>query len=299
MNYGISNVLIFLLLFVCQSVAAADFYSEKKLGDGCWGKGFTINGEIIPGDEKKLSGIFSALQKENPGEACKGLSFRLISNGGDVDTAIKMGEIFRAWEVEAIVPYRAVCASSCVFLLVGAVDRVIVGSVGIHRPYFEKLSPSVTTADIRRRLDLNNGRIRDYLLRMDVPISLLDAMLSVPPQSMKVLTEDELQAYRLDQKDPAHDERETAKMAYIYGLSSSVYRFRLARVTENCAKFLMGKMDLLRHDGCKYSYVYDLPEKEAFRHAERVGRLCDVPGRSNKDYIDCQHRENSKIQARR
>src|SRR5690606_6037612 len=106
------------------------------------------------------------------------------------------------------------------------------GEVVIHRPY----SLDVNQNDINReqeRYEKLNAEIAAYLRDMNVPVSLLDAMLTIPPERGKTLSREELQKYHLDQNDPVWQQMFNAQMAKRRGLSMAEF-LRRRRLEEQC-----------------------------------------------------------------
>src|SRR5262245_39299290 len=100
--------------------------------------GFAIymRGAIAPGDEKTFQslierGNFSLLN--------------LSSNGGDIETALKIGHIIRSKDLAVGIAYNDYCGSACIFLLAAGVDRLASSKVIIHRPYFAALDPALSS----------------------------------------------------------------------------------------------------------------------------------------------------------
>jgi hypothetical protein len=60
----------------------------------------------------------------------------LDSPGGEVDAALKIGQIIRKNEWSVTVPGNSKCFSSCALIYIAGVWRMNVGLIGLHRPYF-------------------------------------------------------------------------------------------------------------------------------------------------------------------
>jgi hypothetical protein len=128
-----------------------------------------LRGPIVGGDYENVVRLFRdshpLLRK-----------FSLISPGGSVEEAIRIGRLFRKYAVAASAPIKlangsfhlpgphattplcygnsgCMCASACALIWFGAVDRW--GSVGLHRPHtddptFKTMSPSEASVAYRR-----------------------------------------------------------------------------------------------------------------------------------------------------
>lgn len=237
------KVFVGLLFLGLNPATAADiFVHQPKNGssgifqNSCALNTLVLRDEIKPGDSVKLSNAIAQLKSRYSQDECMdgALAIQLSSTGGDVDEAMKLGRIIRRHEMRVIVPANAKCYSACVLVIAAGVERTTLGNVGVHRPYFVSLDSKASQSEVKMQRDAMNNKIKTYLNEMDVSNNLLDLMLSVTPDAIKILTESELQQLRLSIKDAAFDERQVAKQAFRYGLNSSEYRKRSAVVNQRC-----------------------------------------------------------------
>jgi hypothetical protein len=156
----------------------------------------------------------------------------LDSGGGDVEAAMKAGEIARNYHVTVVVPLNASCASACVLLLAGGVERFIHGNVGIHRPYSAAYSPSLSESE--QRYKSISASVERYLRAMNMPPRLMDAMNATPPDQIHWLTEDEMQEFGINASDPIWEDRNDSINAQKRGISKEEYYSRLQRAREQC-----------------------------------------------------------------
>lgn len=120
-------------------------------------------------------------------------AFVLISPGGSVDEAIRIGKLFRKYlttvhtqirggeerfgPIPACKGQDCSCASACALIWFGAVSRT--GTVGLHRPriddpQFKDLPPDEASKNYRAVL----SRIADYMFQMEAPQPMVDAMVA-------------------------------------------------------------------------------------------------------------------------
>jgi hypothetical protein len=146
-------------------------------------------GRIDRASVSKLTDLLSRWRKSPDSERP---FVRLESPGGDVDAALIAGRALRQSKATVHVygsPDKATCSSSCIFLFAGAVERFNSGGLAIHN--FFVVSEGLTYDEVtktRRRLEAS---IRTFLVEMNVSPQLYDRMLSVPPQRLRLLTEQE------------------------------------------------------------------------------------------------------------
>lgn len=184
---------------------------------------------------------------------------RLHSPGGDIDAAMRIGETIRRAEVTTVIPENAICASACVLLHVAGVNRLVAGRIGLHRTYSTALTKTEVDAKLtRERLDTT---VREYLKRMNVPESLLFAMNSTPPESIRWIdpgSEQQLRDFFLQGEDPVYADIRASRNAEGWGVSKQEYYQRSARAEAVCQlkfeKLRQGgaveRAESLRHSNC-------------------------------------------------
>jgi ATP-dependent protease ClpP protease subunit len=191
-----------------------------------------IQGVITKSDLKELERAVEIMSKTKSTPY-----FRLNSEGGDVEVAIAIGRQLRRFQAQAITFNQGKCYSSCVFILAGAVRRSLSDSIGIHRPYSSSTDQrdyQATQVTQRRLAKL----VKDYLEEMNVSPSLYDAMVAIPPEKMRLLSQTELERYGLLEVDPVQQELEDAAEARKYNLSKVDYLTKKSEVTATCAREL-------------------------------------------------------------
>lgn len=225
-----------------------------------------FRGTIESGDSNKLKNVINNYKSKAPKSGCILPGFTLIlgSNGGDVREAIKMGDLVRKEKLTVNV-HKSGCSSSCVFILAGGIDRLADDhTVGIHRPYFVELKTK-SELEARKARESLITDIKSYLVRVDVSLALLDAMLSIPPNQIKTLSSEELIAYRLVGRDATDEEMRVANIAKYYGITSAEWRFRDAKRDQAC--------DTTDYD-CIEPIMWGLPRKEYLKRNAEVRRAC-------------------------
>ena len=241
-----------------------------------------FDGQIKEGDLDVLKSLVDKTcnkVKKNKNGYIKYL-LSLNSDGGDVTTALSIGRFIRnlsfpvkSAHFEVWVFGRYKCNSSCVFLIAAGQSRKVYGKVGIHRPYFVELSPNLSTADIGRIRSEQTRLMKSYFAEMDVPESLLDAMLSIPPENIKILSESELKQYRIYYDDANFEEKETAELAKQWYLTSAEYRKRVAERSKKCSS-AMSREDWGQYRVCEVMTMVNISKSEAQKRIEKSGE-CD------------------------
>ncbi len=191
----------------------------------------TLSGQIQQEDLKHFIG-FTRLAREE--RLYGGLyHVRLESIGGDVETALAMGRILRLDKARVVVLREGKCFSSCVLVLAGGVGRYVEGPVGIHRPY-TPVDSRVTASSQKQHYERLEKDVKAYLRAMNIPAELYDHMIRIPPEQVKILTNDELQRYGLSEDDPYEDAARVAAVAKHLGITAKELIRRQAKINSEC-----------------------------------------------------------------
>jgi ATP-dependent protease ClpP protease subunit len=284
----IRNNAIFIIIFIILTLAilssksrAATFNIETSECD----KRIWIRGDIEKGDAPKLSTQIKEVNDfinivKNTCILKPNRNIYIHSSGGDVDEAINMGYMIKDNEFNVTIRSIDKCYSSCVLILAAGIKRnPTIAKIGIHRPYFQDLDEKLSLNQIRQRRDLLKIKIRSYLEDMDIDPSLAELMLQTPPNEIKILNESELQRYRLSVPDANYEEREIAKQARFYNLTSSEYRKRDLTAADLCKQY-NAKYDRFMNDisgneeiriTCRESIIHNIswPEYEKRRSSSQ------------------------------
>ena len=183
-----------------------------------------VVGKIQKGDSEKLKSLLQDLNIK-----CGSLSLIPVifhSEGGDVDEAILIGQLIRSHELWTEVSSDYKCYSACILAFSGGVYRSPYGKMGIHRPYFVAIDSALSIKAIKELRDVRSQKLREYFNEMDINGALVDAMMAIPPESIKILSSAELVSFRLEGIDANYDEKVIATLAKRFGTTSAVMRKR-------------------------------------------------------------------------
>lgn len=129
----------------------------------------------------------------------------LDSSGGQVESAIRAGDVIGESGWTIWVREGSICHSACVFVLAAGDNRLIAGQVGIHR--MMRISSTATTrAELSQELQDVYANVKDYLQRNGVAVAVADLMMTVPNRSVRLLTPAELREYGLDGTNAVQDD---------------------------------------------------------------------------------------------
>ena len=238
----------FLIYLTCSLSLVTDVYAIQLLeittekDSNCHQvKVYQMTGAINQDDSIYFADVVNEMKIQHQ-DSCKGKEaekvippiIKLNSTGGNLDESIKIGEIIRKNEFWTFVQLEHECLSSCVFILAAGTNRLVHGKVGIHRPYFLSIDVNESIDSIKSNRNDVLTIAKRYLLKMDVNPSLVDLMISIPPNKIKILSSEELSYFRLSGEDANHEEKNIAESAWFYGLTSVEFRERSSIADQKC-----------------------------------------------------------------
>ncbi len=201
-----------------------------------------LNGEIRSGDLKKLQAVFESPTRRHyfvPGNPPMEIFvLQLNSRGGSLEEAMEIGRWIRKSRTKIGTSVKAECFSSCVYILAAGVNKEVFTfadpniKVGIHRPYLTQMPKEGVQIAVKKAL----ADSKAYFAEMNIPEQLADAMFSIPPDKMEILTDDKLASYRLTGMDIAFEEETQLRGAALYGMTRQEYMQNRALAEEEVKK---------------------------------------------------------------
>lgn len=165
-----------------------------------------MDGPIVNGDYERFRDFYRQHYRSL-------LNLYLMSPGGDVGEAIKIGRIVRRYMLSAVTADlldektehfmlgfpgsrnpcfgpSCACASSCGLIWLGAINRT--GTVGLHRPkitdpQFAVLPPGRASSAYREAMQ----RVSQYVDEMEAPRQLIDTMITTGSSDVRWLSADD------------------------------------------------------------------------------------------------------------
>jgi hypothetical protein len=223
-----------------------------------------FDGTILRSDVSAIETVLNRYPKRE-------VTVNISSLGGDVEAALDIGRLIRSRK--ASITIVDTCYSSCVFIYAGAVQRMNSArlssghfetnrpngatGLGIHRFYFAALPEDASTSKVTAARNSLREKIERYLHDMNISNQLLDAMESIPPERMKLLSLREANSLGLSDTDPVHDEQQVAWYAARYKITSAEYRRRSVAAETYCLE--QDRKKVCRNDGvnCDFGYIWD------------------------------------------
>lgn len=178
--------IIFIVVFCNKVVSAEISIRETKSFEGKETYVPTIigiKGTIEAGDYQKVfNSVVTSLNYELPVEEI----WLFDSNGGDLNEAIEIGKLVN--ELYLRVKVIGKCYSACSFIALSAKDRVFIGKMGLHRPYFNKsYYAGLSAQEAEVKYKTMSEHVKEYLKDNDVPTDAIDKMFSTSSSDIWVL----------------------------------------------------------------------------------------------------------------
>lgn len=229
-----STALLLVLLLVALHARAGTFtFSDYCNSEG---KNCSIHysGPIVQADVERLRSILKDAERRPNFNR----HLQLNSEGGDLNAALELGKLIRSRELITFVLDE--CFSSCVIAFAGGVWRNVVveafgaplARIGIHRPFSTRQTANV--AERRQEFNTLAQNVKTFLREGGVSEALWDDMVKIPPESMRVLTQEDVINYGLFGKDPAYADYVDSEEARRFGISTAEYLRRKAMAKEIC-----------------------------------------------------------------
>lgn len=163
-------------------------------------------GKIEPGDSRRLIDFLI----KNDGRIDK---IFLESPGGDVQEAIRVGEVINKARLDVYVQMNQTCASACFFVWLNGANRAVIfvgrpngGRVGLHRPYLVDIGNTPDSISSQSKIMQNLVR---YLESKLISRRLVDMMISRPSNDIYWLRDEDVT--ELGQSPPELEELYIAK----------------------------------------------------------------------------------------
>ena len=166
----------------------------------------------------------------------------LDSAGGQVEDAIRAGDVIAGSRWTLWVREDSICHSACVMVLSGGDVRHLAGKIGIHR-IIRMSSTATTRAELNAELRVVYDLVRDYLERNGTSTAIAELMKAVPNRSLRVLTDEELMRFGLEGINSAQDDLDRLRLQRECGEGFVTRRDAFARAFNLKCRRMLGDID--------------------------------------------------------
>ncbi len=199
------SILIPILILISLRLHAMEF---RALGGT-----ISMNGEIVSGDLEKLTVQFASLE-------VPATIFHINSKGGDLDVAMKIGEFIEQSQIPLVTGKE--CYSACVFIFISAAVRTSGGSLGFHRPYFNKsYFSNLTSLEAKSKYDELTRISKRYLYDKGASNEVVERIFRTSSDKVDIATKEEVDLI-FDKKAPYYEEWLSANCGSLSKVESEV-----------------------------------------------------------------------------
>ena len=227
------------------------------------------------------------------------------SSGGQVEDAIRAGDIMAESRWTIWVREGAVCHSACVLLLAGGDDRLISGPVGIHR-IIRIQSKATSRAELSAELHEVHDSMKAYLERNGAGVAVADFMMTVPNRSLRLLTPDELVEYGLTGRNAAQEDLDRIRLVRRCGLDFVRREDAFYRAFEHQCSSIESDVNAINACGLALRPQYGFPDEKcaadsplAVLDAKPVQRVEAAQQAKNADAIQLDAKQPAAKPAKR
>ena len=145
----------------------------------------TINGEITKETLQEFKQALNDINNKKQSIALNAV--QLNSHGGSGDVGKELGKLIRARKLNTFLAENSSCASACVYVLLGGVQRYAFGNVRIHRATF--MYDFDTDEHLEKFIKDNQKNVYEYVKTMGISLLLADAMENTVSWEIRQLTD--------------------------------------------------------------------------------------------------------------
>jgi len=176
-----------------------------------------IKGEITKSDAE----WFNEYNEKKPIVNPETVVLALDSLGGDLVSALSVAQNIRSSGSTGylvVIGEDAKCYSACTIILAAGYQKVVYGTVGLHRPYLSsELANSYGYTDLKKFYDSLHEKLNVYFKSVNINGGVLDIMWSTPSHSVHIMTQNELSATGLGINDSILTEKDNIKLRQMCG----------------------------------------------------------------------------------
>lgn len=217
-------------LVLCTSQAHAEV-TLQKFGNTS-AHTIKITETVLKEDLKKLQQVLDEVERKRLKLHMNAI--QLDVGGGDPEIAQTMGRLIRAKKLNTFLAPNDRCVSACVYLAIAGMDRMIYGSVLLHRLML--ISDNLTEDSIKQAIKEHRQAATEYIAEMDGSVLLAEAIHFTPNWGLRRLTKDEVQHWGIFGADPVHEAIMFQRGAQATGLSKTKFNAAYVDALDECRK---------------------------------------------------------------
>lgn len=161
-------------------------------------------------------------------------AIQLDVGGGDPVITRTMGRLIRAKKLNTFVAPNDSCVSACVYLAIAGMDRMIYGSVLLHRLML--IRDNLPEDSIRQAIQEHRQEAAAYIAEMDGSVLLNEAIHFTPNWGLRRLTKDEVKHWGIFGADAIHEAIMFQRGAQAAGLTKAKFKDAYIDSLDECRK---------------------------------------------------------------
>lgn len=161
-------------------------------------------------------------------------AIQLDVGGGDPEIARTMGRLIRTKKLNTFVAPNDSCVSACIYLAIAGMDRMIYGSVLLHRLML--IRENMSEDSIRQAIKEHRQDNDQYITEMDGSVLLAEAINFTPNWGLRRLTKDEIKHWGVFGSDAVHEAIMFQRGAQAVGLSKEKFNAAFIAAFDECKK---------------------------------------------------------------
>jgi hypothetical protein len=191
-----------------------------------------ITGTVLKEDLEKFQQVLNEVEQKRLKLHMNAI--QLDVGGGDPDIARSMGRLIRAKKLNTFVAPNDSCVSACIYLAIAGMERMIYGSILVHRLMLVR--DDLSNESIRQAIKEHRQDDAQYIAEMDVSALLAEAIHLTPNWGLRRLTKDEVKHWGIFGVDYVHEAIMFQRAAQATGLTKTKFKDAYIDAFEECRK---------------------------------------------------------------
>jgi hypothetical protein len=191
-----------------------------------------ISGTVLKEDLVKFEQVLDEVERKR--RKLHMNAIQLDVGGGDPEIAQSMGRLIRAKKLNTFLAPNDRCVSACVYLAIAGMDRMIYGSILLHRLML--INDHLSEDSIKQAIKEHRKEATEYIAEMDGSVLLAEAIHFTPNWGLRRLTKDEVQHWGIFGADPVHEAIMFQRGAQATGLSKAKFNAAYVDALEECRR---------------------------------------------------------------
>jgi hypothetical protein len=242
-----------------------------------------IDGRIE--DEEDIEFEKALDQLKADGYVVKNNAIAFNTRGGSASTARKIGAVIRQRRLNTYVGPNSLCASACIYGVIGGVVRNVYGRVAVHRTTYDDEVPLDKIKKFIGRSDYDEIK---HVYQMGISSLLTDAITTTPNWASRLLTETELRRWQINSTERLYEEYSFRAIAAETDRNVKAVRRKFPKLKEQCEPQVR-EFKVALWDCFRVSYI-------SSKYGIKPSQVMSSPPNyliQNTDYVLCRGKDHT------